>query len=279
MKKKFLVGLLSVAAVGLLAACGSSANSTKTSSSADSKDVTVRVALEADTQPLSYTDESGKLVGYEVDVINAINEVIEGYHIDVETVSAEAAETGLEAGTYDLIGGGLFKTEAREKAYLFPDENTGVSTVEIYKRTNEKNIQTLADLVGIKLHPVTANGGIYNLLTQYNKEHPNAQITINKGESGDIAQRFQAVNDGTYDAVVMSSNFNAENIIKQLNLNVEKADQPVRVNATYFVLSKKQEAFKKAFDKAVKTLKENGTLADLSKKWFNQNMFEYKITQ
>lgn len=77
----------------------------------------------------------------------------------------------------------------------------------------------------------------------------------------------------------MSSNFDADNIIKQLNLNVEKADKPVQVNATYFVLNAKQSKLKVAFDKAVKKLKDNGTLDKLSKKWFNQNMFKYKITE
>lgn len=278
MKKKFFASLFTATAVLALAACGSSSDTT-TSSTADEGDVTVLAALEADVQPLSYTDESGELVGYEVDVINAINEVIEGYHIDVEAVSAEAAETGLEAGTYDLIGGGLYKTDEREAAYLFPDENTGVSTVEIYKKTEDTEIQTLADLVGLNLYPVTANGGIYNLLTEYNEENPDAQITINKGESGDIAQRFQAVNDGEYDAIVMSSNFNADNIIEQLDLDIEKADEPVQVNATYFVLSKDQEDFKEAFDAAVAQLKADGTLEEINEEWFGENMFAYEVTE
>lgn len=266
MKKYF--NLLILTALGLLLT---------TKVDADSK--TLTVALEQNTQPLSYNNKNGKLVGYEVDVIKKINSVIKGYHIKIEAVSAEAAEVGIESGKYDLVGGGLFKTAEREKKYLFPSENTGVSTIEIYKRSDDKDIQTLDDLVGKKLSPVTANGGIYNLLTTYNNKHQDNQITIPLGESGELAQRYQNLADGKYDAVVMPSNFGADKIIKQLNLDVVTADEPVQVNATYFIISKKEQKFKEAFDKAVNKLKVQGTLSKLSKKWFGEDMFKYKITE
>ncbi|HFI0061995.1 transporter substrate-binding domain-containing protein [Streptococcus parasuis] len=252
--------------------------------SAATKDVSgdsnkVTVALEQNTQPLSYTNDKGELVGYEVEIIENVNKVIEGYEIAIESVSAEAAEVGIESGKYDLVGGGLFKTEAREKKYLFPTENTGVSTIEIYKRAEDEDIQTLEDLVGRKISPVTANGGIFNLLTTYNNENKDNQITIPLGESGELAQRYQGLADGKYDAVVMPSNFGADTIIEQLGLDIVTGDEPVQVNGTYFIISKDQKEFKDAFDKAIKKLKDDGTLSELSKKWFGEDMFQYEITE
>ncbi|MGT2750976.1 transporter substrate-binding domain-containing protein [Streptococcus orisasini] len=258
----------------LLSACSSTDNTKK-----DSSSKTLSVALEENTQPLSYTDSSGKLTGYEVDVLKEINKTIKGYKLKYEAVSAESAEVGLESGTYDAIGGGLFKTEEREKKYLFPKEYTGVSTIEIYKRKKDKAIQSLDDLVGKKLSPVTANGGIYNLLTKYNNDHPQSQIKIPLGESGELAKRYQGLADGTYDAVIMPSNFGADKIIKSLHLDINTAKKPVQVNATYFLISKKNIKFKKAFDKAAKKLRANGTLSKLSKKWFGEDMFKYKVTE
>lgn len=243
----------------------------------DTKKVTV--ALEQNTQPLSYTDNNGQLVGYEVDIINKVNEVIKGYKIKIDTVSAEAAEIGIESGKYDLVGGGLFKTDEREKKYLFPAENTGVSTIEIYKRGDDDDIQTLDDLVDKKISPVTANGGIYNLLTTYNNQNKENQINIPLGESGELAQRYKGLSDGKYDAVVMPSNFGADKIIKELKLDVVTADKPVQVNGTYFIISKDQAKFKKAFDEAIKKLKSDGTLSELSQKWFGEDMFKYEITE
>lgn len=78
--------------------------------SAATKDVSgdsnkVTVALEQNTQPLSYTNDKGELVGYEVEIIENVNKVIEGYEIAIESVSAEAAEVGIESGKYNLVWG------------------------------------------------------------------------------------------------------------------------------------------------------------------------------
>ena len=275
----------------ILVACGSSNTATEESQATESTETTttetstdgdvveVMVAVENAANPLSFTNDSGELDGYEVDVINAINDVIEDYHLNIESVSAEATQVGLDTGKYALIGGGLFKNEEREELYLFPEENTGISTIEIYKRADDDSIQTLDDLVGKTVHPVTPNGGIFNLLTAYNEEHPDNQIDIQLGESGNFAQRFQALNDEVSDAIVMPSNFGANDIIEELDLNVNTADMPVQVNPTYFVLAKDQEDLKEKLDQAIAQLKEDGTLAELSEKWYGENMFDYEITE
>lgn len=239
----------------------------------------VTVAVENASNPLSFTNDVGELTGYEVDVIHALNEVIEGYHLNIESVSAEATQVGLDTGKYVFIGGGLFKNAEREELYLFPEEHTGVSTIEIFKRADDDSIQTLDDLVGKVVHPVTPNGGIFNLLTAYNEEHPEAPIALQLGESGNFAQRFQALNDEVSDAVVMPSNLGAADIIEELSLNVNTADEPVQVNPTYFVLAKDQTDLKEKLDAAIQQLKEEGTLAELSEKWYNENMFDYDLSE
>lgn len=251
--------------------------STEAPSDSDVQEVTV--AVENASNPLSFTNDAGELTGYEVDVIHALNEVIEGYHLNIESVSAEATQVGLDTGKYVFIGGGLFKNAEREELYLFPEEHTGVSTIEIFKRADDDSIQTLDDLVGKVVHPVTPNGGIFNLLTAYNEEHPEAPIALQLGESGNFAQRFQALNDEVSDAVVMPSNLGAADIIEELSLNVNTADEPVQVNPTYFVLAQDQTDLKEKLDAAIQQLKEEGTLAELSEKWYNENMFDYDLSE
>lgn len=274
---KNLKKMLFLSAGLLLAACGS--GNAPAESGSDAGVTNVTVAVENASNPLSFTDASGELTGYEVDLIKALDEEIENYSFTIESVDAEAAQVGLDTGKYAFIGGGLFKTPEREEMYLFPDENTGASIIRIYKRQGDDSIQSLDDLVGKKVHPVTPNGGIFNLLTAYNEAHPDAQIDIQLGESGNFAQRFQALNDGVSDAVVMPSNLGAEEIISELNLNVEAVEEPVQVNPTYLVLAQDQEALKGELDEAIKTLKGNGTLSELSTEWYGEDMFEYQVSE
>lgn len=275
-KQWLYLGLLAFGAI-VLGACQSTSSTIEATKASDK--ITVQVALEENVRPLSYTDTEGHLVGYEVDVLEAINKKLEDYQISYEAVSGEAAEVGLETGKYGAIGGGLFYTDERAQKHLYPTENTGVSTIEIYRRKSDVSLQTLEDLVGKKLSPVTANGGIFNLLTKYNEAHPDKKITIPLGESGELAQRYQGLADGKYDAVVMPANFGADDIITSLKLDIVTADQPVQVNATYFLLGKDQKEFQEDFDQAVKALKEEGVLSDLSEKWFGEDMFQYQVTE
>lgn len=291
LKMKYLKYLALALVSLILVACGngntpaeetnaSTEETTETTETTTDGDVIeVTVAVENASNPLSFTNDAGELTGYEVDVINALNEVIEGYHLNIESVSAEATQVGLDTGKYAFIGGGLFKNAEREELYLFPEEHTGVSTIEIFKRADDDSIQTLDDLVGKVVHPVTPNGGIYNLLTAYNEENPEAPIDLQLGESGNFAQRFQALNDEVSDAVVMPSNLGAADIIEELSLNVNTADEPVQVNPTYFVLAQDQTDLKEKLDAAIQQLKDDGVLAELSEKWYNENMFDYELSE
>lgn len=263
----------------LLAACGNGGETGSSESGSADNATNVTVAVENASNPLSFTDANGELAGYEVDLIKALDEEIESYSFTIESVDAEAAQVGLDTGKYAFIGGALFKTPEREAMYLFPEENTGASVIRIYKRTGDDSIQSLDDLVGKTVHPVTPNGGIFNLLTAYNEEHPEAPLDIQLGESGNFAQRFQALHDGVSDAVVMPANLGAEEIITQLDLDVEPVEEPVQVNPTYLLLSQDQEDLKAEMDEAIAQMKEDGTLPELSEKWYGEDMFQYEITE
>ncbi|KAA9234505.1 MULTISPECIES: transporter substrate-binding domain-containing protein [Aerococcus] len=256
-----------------LAACGNNQGGSESGAK------TVTVAVENASKPLSFTDEKGNLTGYEVELIQALDEAMPEYNINIESVDSEAAQVGLETGQYDFIGGGLYKNPERESMYLFPEKHTGASVIEIYKRADDDSIQSLDDLTDKKVHPVTPNGGIFNLLTAYNEAHPDNQIDIQLGESGSFAERFQAVDKGESDAVVMPSNLGADQIIEELGLNVNTADQPVQVKATYFMIAPDREDLKEALDKAIQQLADEGKLQELSEKWYGKNIFDYEISE
>lgn len=275
---KKLTSIAMMSAIVVLAACGNGEDaSNETPANGDA--TTVTVGVENASNPLSFTNESGELDGYEIDLIHMLDEAIDSYEFNIESVDAEAAQVGVDTGKYAFIGGGLFKNPEREEMYLFPEEHTGVSIIRIYTRADDDSIQTLDDLVGKMVHPVTPNGGIFNLLTDYNEAHPDAPIEIQLGESGNFAQRFQALNDGVSDAVVMPSNLGADEIIEQLNLNVAPVEEPVQVNPTFLMMAQDQEELKVELDKAISELRENGELSELSEKWYDEDMFQYEITE
>ena len=236
---------------------------------------TVTVALESGSKPLSFEDENGNKVGYEVDVIKAVDELVPEYVFNLEFVEGEATQIGLETGKYALIGGGLYKTPEREDKYLIPNAINGVSLINIYVHEDDTTIKSLDDLVGKKLVPSSPNGGIFNLLTEYNTAHPDAQITITTAEGVSVADRFASVDSKEYDALVLPNNLGFNEIKAQLGLKVKAVEEPVKINGTYFALAKGQEDLSAKVETALNTLRENGTLSELSLKWYGEDTIQY----
>lgn len=268
--KKHLIFAMSIGLTVFLTACQIS----KTANApTDSKVKKVVVAVANEEKPLSYTDENGELVGYEVEALKAIDKIIPDYDFDIQSVEADSQQIGLDSGKYALIAEGLFKTKERQEKYLLPGENVGVSLINITIRGNDTSIKTLDDLVGKKVAPVSPNGGIYNLLTSYNKEHTN-QITFDTQEGLSTAEKMQGVATGKYDALVYPS-LGFEELKNKLKLDVKQTD-PVKVNNTYFVLSKDQEDLTEKVNEALKTIKKDGTLSKLAVKYFGEDILKYK---
>jgi L-cystine transport system substrate-binding protein len=275
--KKLIKTLVTLSLAGVFTACGNTQANVKedTEKSAGADVKTVNVALNAGSKPLSFEDENGKLTGYEVELLEAADDKIDEYDFNLESVEEDSVQVGLDAGKYDLIGGGLYKTPEREAKYLFPDEISGVSLINIYVREDDNSIASLDDLVGKKVAPSSPNGGIYNLLTAYNEEHANAKITINTAEGISVADRFKSLASGEYDAIVLPNNLGFDEIKATLNLKVKAVAEPVKVNPTYFVLGKDQTDLKEKLDAALVELREDGKLSELSIKWFGEDTFTY----
>lgn len=279
MKNRFFAPTL---ALGILMAsltgCGDSGASSGAASSVSSAGAEVRkvnVALESGSKPLSFEDEKGNKVGYEVDVLRAVDALIADYDFNLEFVESDAAAIGLDTGKYALIGGGLYKTREREEKYLLPDAINGVSLINIYVHEDDDSIQSIDDLVGKDLVPSTPNGGIYNLLTGYNAKHPDAQITITTAEGVSVADRFASVDAKQYDALVLPNNLGFNEIKAQLGLRVKAVETPVAINGTYFALSKEQADLAAKVGDALRALRENGTLSELSVKWYGEDAIQY----
>lgn len=273
--KKFFISSIILTLILALTACAGNSSASESKSSNSVK--TVQIAVPTAEKPLSYT-ENGKLTGYEVEVLRAVDQKIKGYTFNIQSVSSDAQQVGLDTGKYDLIAEGFFKNPVREQKYLIPSENDGASLIRIYSNDSHKNIKSVSDLRGIKLVPTDANGGMYYILTTFNKSYPTNKINIQTSDAGvTTADKLKSVASGKYDALILPSNLGEADIIKQEKLKINTSE-PVLVIPTYFLLPKKDKALKAEVDKALKALKADGTLSKLSLKYYGVDNFKYKLT-
>jgi L-cystine transport system substrate-binding protein len=237
---------------------------------------TIKIATAAESKPLSWGAIGVEPQGYEPDVLKAINAKLPQYKFEMEGAADIAQETGLATGKYDIATGGYYRAPAREKQFLIPESPIGASLIKIYSR-KDSGINEMKDLVGKKIVPVTAGGGIYKFATQWQEQNPDHQIEITASSAGiPYPDRLKEVQNGKYDALVLPSNLGEQTVIDQQKLDI-KASEPVAINNTFVLIHRSEEnkALSEDIDKALKELKADGTLAKLSQKWFGEDITTY----
>jgi L-cystine transport system substrate-binding protein len=237
---------------------------------------TIKIATAAESKPLSWGAIGVEPQGYEPDVLKAINAKLPQYKFEMEGAADIAQETGLVTGKYDMATGGYFKAPAREKQFLIPANPLGASLMKIYSR-KDSNIAGMKDLVGKQIVPVTAGGGVYRFVTQWQQENPGYKIDITASSAGiPYPDRLKEVQNGKYDALILPSNLGQQTVIENQKLDI-KASEPVSINNTYILIHRSEEnkALADDISRVLKELKDDGTLSKASQKWFGEDITTY----
>jgi len=118
MKKVFIVLLLLTSLV--LVACGSSDEATETASTYDQvmEAGTVRIGTRNDNPPMSFINDSGDWVGFDVDLANAIAEKL-GVEPELVVVDGTTRISFLQDGEVDMSVASMNHTRDREDAIDF----------------------------------------------------------------------------------------------------------------------------------------------------------------
>ena len=84
------------------------------------KEGKIVIAMEGNWAPWTYEDESGNLVGFEVEVSGAVAEKL-GVTPEYVTGEWDGLLAGVQAGRYDVMANGVGYTDERAQAYYYSD--------------------------------------------------------------------------------------------------------------------------------------------------------------
>lgn len=256
-------GLLTFAATAVLAACGSAEAMDEEVASSNSDAETVVVGTGNGYQPFIYLDENGELTGYDVAVLEAIDEKLDDYSFEYESSDFKNILTSLSAGKIDLAAHQYEYNDERAEKYLYGEVGYTDYTLYIVNIAGDEQYATLDDLQGKKVFASPGSNVAY-LLEQYNSEHENAdeQISIiyNEGANEIFISGLQ---NGTADAGILTK-YDTNKYNEQFDANLEIAPEPISVSKTYFLYDNADEELKEAVDGALQELIDAGTLAELS---------------
>lgn len=139
----------------------------------------VKIATSAESKPLAWGAIGVEPQGYEPDLLRAVNAKLPQYKFEMEGVADIAQETGLATGKYDMACGGYYRSDARAKQFVIPENPMGASLLKIYSR-KDSDISAMKDLVGKRIVPLTAGGGTYRFVVSWMQENPTHKLEIDR---------------------------------------------------------------------------------------------------
>ncbi|MEY8344504.1 amino acid ABC transporter substrate-binding protein [Niallia circulans] len=253
---KKLTVIMSIAFLLLLSAC--SGNDNKTENGGSSKEQkTLRVGSTAQSYPNGY-EENGKLVGFDIEVLEKIAKNL-GYQVEWVRSDFAGLMGQLETKKIDTVANFVAVTDERREKYQFsePYAYAGATIV-----TNKDNAyDSLEDLKGKTVSGVLGSNNVKNL------ENFDPDIIPKTYENRDGAMN-DAINKRVDGYVNSKSSLIAE--IEKGNLPLKFVGEPFVYEdvAFPFLKNKDGEALAEAFNAEIKKLREDGTLTEISKKYF-----------
>lgn len=261
--------LASLMLTTVLTGCSSSSSaSTSTSASGE----VINVAVGNSMAPFGYLDADGNLIGYDIDVLKAVDEYLDDYTFNLSAMDFSTCVVSIDSGAADMVSHQLVKSEERKEKYIFPDQYYCLSPMRLVVKKGS-NIKSLEDMAGKSLYMNPASYE-YGLLTSYNESHPGKEIVINAVSDMTTADCYKAVANGTVDAeLTYQSTY--ESIVDEIGLADQlETTEVVLVEDTYQMISKDKPELAERVSEALKSLKEDGTLGEISTKWFGSDYFE-----
>ena len=109
----------------------------------------IKVATDATWPPMEMVDTNKKIVGYDIDFLNAVAKEA-GVTVEFKNTAWDGIFAGLDSGKYDAIISSVTITNERKAKYDFTDAYTSIGQILVVPKT-DRTSKTIADLKGKKV--------------------------------------------------------------------------------------------------------------------------------
>lgn len=268
-RRNFLkgAGILGLGVFGAASLSGCAPDSSSATGGSDSGK-TVSVLTYNGNPPYCSLDKEGNLVGYDVDVLKAVDERLDDYSFDIDSMDFTAMITACESGSAELVSCQLVPSEERKEKFIFCEEPFCLSPMVFAVR--DPNIKTLDDMAGLTTlsNPISYE---YGMIENYNEKYPDKAIELKTTSDITMADAFKMVASGQVDSYsCYDGSFDAVN--DEAGTGLYKTNV-VLCESTYFMFNKEQTELRDAVDKVLKEMKGDGSLGKLAEQDLGVDVF------
>ena len=220
------------------------------------------IALEGNWAPWSFHDDDDTLVGYDVEVGKAIAEKL-GVKATFVEGDWDGLLAGVEAGRYDMVINGVDITDSRKETYDFSTPYAYIKTALVVAESND-TIHSFEDLAG----KTTANsiGSTYMELAEQYGATCSGVDTLDET----IQMVLQGRADATLNANVSFFDYLNQHPDAAIKIVAESED----ANEIAIPMQKGDDtaSLRETVNKAIEDLRAEGTLTELSNKYFGSDI-------
>ncbi|WP_311406801.1 ABC transporter substrate-binding protein [Liquorilactobacillus uvarum] len=288
MKKKtmFLLAVMFLLVGGTLAGCGAKSSTKKSQAVSISKIGKVKEDKKLHTQlptrikkageikngiddaypPMDFKDSNGNLTGFDIDVGKALGAKL-GVKVNNVPTDWDGVIPSLQSKKFDMILSAMGITAERAKSVSFskPYFNGGMTIITNKKVAASKNIKKLSNLKG---KTVGVQAGAQAIVDKV--ENVKGVKQIKKYDSATLA--LQDLANKRIDAYV--DDFQVANYYMQ-KVEGTYSKSILNVKEPYGIAFRKDDGeLQSAVQKALDSLKKDGTLSKISKKWFDYDVYK-----
>lgn len=238
----------------------------------------VIVGTSGQTKPMDYFNDKNELTGFEIDVLKEIEKRSDTLTFQYETAEFASLFAGLDSKKFDLVVNNLGESGDRRKKYLFSLYPYIVTHNVLITKTNQPDDLTVDDLKGQSIAVVPASPQS-QFLEAWNKENPDKAVTIQYVDS-DPSQIIRDVSSGKFAATIYATTY-VHDVEQTFGIKLKqhtiKNEAEIRQPGSYFIFRKDELALRNQMDTILADMREDGTLAKISKNYLGQD--DTKLTQ
>lgn len=226
---------------------------------------TFTVGFDQDFPPMGFVGDDGEYTGFDLELAQVVADRL-GMEFVPQPIAWDAKDMELESGTIDCIWNGFTMT-GREDGYTWSEPYMDNSQVFVVKK--DSGIQTLADLAG-KIVEVQTDSSAEAAL----KEDPDLTNTFSNLQiTPDYNTAFMDLEMGAVDAIAMDVIVAGYQMEQRDNGDDFVILDETLASEEYGIGFKKgNEALRDQVQATLEEMAADGTLAEISEKWFGRDV-------
>jgi polar amino acid transport system substrate-binding protein len=262
MRKRTSLFLIILVAIAMLVTAVGCQKANDGDKEADGGAKVLRIGVDDTYPPMEYRDENNNMVGFDIDLGNAIAEKM-GMNAEWISMAWDGIFLGLNSDRYDCIISSVSIVPERLDEFEFTSPYLANGQV-IVVRPGDESIKTNADLAGKTVgfqSATTADAAVQKHLEKYDFKTQGYE---------EIIQAFAALDAKRIDCIVVdyavAIDYHSKHPDKYVISSAQLTNEPIAV-----CIKKGNTELRDKIQKALDELREDGTLKAISEKWLGDD--------